>query len=93
MQKIVAITTAAVLTIMSGAAFAQNTGAPAAAQSDPAKPGMGNPEQRTQGTTGAATTPSPRGDASTSGAGTAAGPNNTGTAKEPDAVQKGVNKR
>ena len=33
------------------------------------------------------------GDASTSGAGTAAGPNNPGTAKQPDAVQKGVNKQ
>lgn len=33
------------------------------------------------------------GDASTSGAGTAAGTNNTGNAKEPGAVQKGVNKQ
>jgi len=87
MKKIV-ITAAAALTLVSGAAFAQNTGAPANAQTDPAKPGMGNP-----GTTGAATTPSPRGDASTSGAGTAAGTNSTGAAKEPGAVQKGVNKQ
>ena len=87
MKKIV-IAAAAALTLVSGAAFAQNTGAPANAQTDPAKPGMGNP-----GTTGAATTPSPRGDASTSGAGTAAGTNSTGAAKEPGAVQKGVNKQ
>ena len=46
-----------------------------------------------QGTTGASRPPSPRGDASTSGADTAAGANNTGTAKEPGAVQKGVNKQ
>jgi hypothetical protein len=46
-----------------------------------------------QGTTGASRAPSPRGDASTSGADTAAGPNNTGTAKETGAVQKGVNKQ
>lgn len=45
-----------------------------------------------QGTTGASSTPSPRGDASTSGASTAAGPHNTGSAKEPGAVQKGANK-
>ena len=87
MKKIV-ITAAAALTLVSGAAFAQNTGAPANAQTDPAKLGMGNP-----GTTGAATTPSPRGDASTSGAGTAAPVKNTGTATEPGAVQKGENKR
>jgi hypothetical protein len=46
-----------------------------------------------QGTTGASRAPSPRGDASTSGAETAAGTHNTGTAKEPGAVQKGVNKQ
>ena len=90
MKKVVAITTA--LTLICGPAFAQNTGAPAAAQSDPAKPGMGNPDQSPRGTTGTAT-PSPRGDASTSGAETAAGAHNTGSAKEPGAVQKGVNKR
>ena len=45
------------------------------------------------GTTGTSSKPSPRGDASTSGADTAAGPHNTGTAKETGAVQKGVNKQ
>jgi hypothetical protein len=46
-----------------------------------------------QGTTGTSSRPSAGGDASTSGAGTAAGANSTGTAKEPGAVQKGVNKQ
>lgn len=87
MKKLFAITTT--IALMCGAAHAQNTGAPANAQSDSAKPGMGNPS-----TSGAATTtPSPRGDASTSGAGTAAGPNNTGTSAEPGSVQKGTNKQ
>ena len=45
------------------------------------------------GTTGTSRPPSPRGDASTSGASTAAPANNTGSAKEPGAVQKGVNKQ
>ena len=36
-----------------------------------------------QGTTGASSRPSPGGDASTSGANTAVGVNNTGTAKQP----------
>jgi hypothetical protein len=89
MKAVVAITTA--LTLMCGVAHAQNTGAPANAQSDAAKPGMANPG--TQGMTGTATTPSPRGDASTSGAGTAAGPGNTGSNTEPGKVQDGVNKR
>jgi hypothetical protein len=46
-----------------------------------------------QGTTGASSRPSPGGDASTSGANTAAGVNNTGTATQPGAVKDGVNKR
>ena len=46
MKQLVAITAAA-LTLMCGPALAQNTGAPAAAQTDPAKPGMGNPDQST----------------------------------------------
>ena len=69
MKKVFAITTA--LMLLCGPAFAQNTGAPAAAQTDPAKPGTANPDHSARGTTGAATTPSPRGDASTSGADTA----------------------
>jgi hypothetical protein len=46
-----------------------------------------------QGTTGTSSRPSAAGDASTSGADTAAGVKNTGTATEPGAVQKGENKR
>jgi hypothetical protein len=46
-----------------------------------------------QGTTGTSTKPSPRGVASTSGADTAAGVKNTGTATEPGAVKDGVNKQ
>ena len=46
-----------------------------------------------QGTTGTSSKPSPRGDASTSGADTAAGVNNTGTATTPGAVKDGVNKQ
>jgi hypothetical protein len=46
-----------------------------------------------KGTTGTNSKPSSRGDASTSGAGTAAGVKNTGTATEPGAVKDGVNKQ
>jgi len=43
-----------------------------------------------KGTTGTSSKP-PRDDASTSGANTAAGVKNTGTATEPGAVEDGVN--
>jgi hypothetical protein len=43
MTKLIAITAA--FAVMCGPAFAQMTGAPAAAQTDPAKPRMGNPDQ------------------------------------------------
>ena len=91
MKKLIAV---AAFTLMAGTAFAQNTGAPAAAQNDMNKPGMNHMDKGSvkQGTTGA-NTASPRGDASTSGAGPAAGPHNTGSAKEPGAVQQGVNKQ
>ena len=46
-----------------------------------------------KGTTGASSKPSARGDASSSGADTAAGVKNTGTATEPGAVKDGVNKQ
>ena len=46
-----------------------------------------------KGTTGTSSKVSPRGDASTSGADTAAGVNNTGTATTPGAVKDGVNKQ
>ena len=47
--------------LMFGPAFAQTTGAPAAAQNDMNKPGMNNPDKGSmnQGTTGTSTTSSP----------------------------------
>ena len=42
MKKLIAVTA---LTLMCGSAFAQNTGAPANAQSDMNKPGMNNMEK------------------------------------------------
>lgn len=92
MKRLIAVTA---FTLMCGSAFAQTTGAPAAAQNDMNKPGMNNSDKGTinQGTTGSSTMPSPRGDASTSGASPAAGVNNTGSATQPGAVKDGVNKR
>jgi hypothetical protein len=92
MKKLIAVTA---FTLMCGSAFAQTTGAPAAAQNDMNKPGMNNPDRGSmkQGTTGASTMPSPRGDASTSGAPTSAPARNTGDMTEPGAVKDGVNRR
>ena len=92
MKKLIAVTAFA---LMCGTAFAQSTGAPANAQTDMNKPGMNNTDKSSmnQGTTGSSTMPSPRGDASTSGAGPAAGVNNTGSATQPGAVKDGVNRR
>jgi hypothetical protein len=45
------------------------------------------------GTMSPGTAPSAAGDASNSGAPTAAGPNNTGSRTEPGAVKSGVNQR
>ena len=82
-----------IVTLTCGTAFAQT--APAAGQNDMNKPGMINMDKGSmnQGTTGTSSTPSPRGDASTSGAGPAAGVDNTGSATQPGAVKDGVNKR
>jgi hypothetical protein len=46
MKKLIAVTA---LILMSGSAFAQNTGAPAAAQNDMNKPGMNNMEKGSMG--------------------------------------------
>jgi len=85
----------AVFSLMCGSAFAQTAGAPAAAQNDMNKPGMNNPDRGSmnQGTTGASSMPSPRGDASTSGAPTSAPAKNTGAMTEPGAVKDGVKRR
>jgi opacity protein-like surface antigen len=99
MKKIV-LASACILALASTAAFAQTTQPTGGASSQgnvgpgasqgAAKDGTGT---MNQATTGTSSKPSPRGDASTSGAGTAAGPNNTGTATEPGSVQKGANQR
>ena len=99
MKKIV-LASACILALASPAAFAQ-TAQPSGGASSQGNVGPGASQgamkdgtgTMNQGTTGTSSKPSPRGDASTSGAGTAAGPNNTGTAKQPGAVQKGVNKQ
>ena len=98
MKKIM-LTSVCILALASPAAFAQTT-QPTGGASSQGNVGPGASEgamkdasgTMNKGTTGASR-PSPGGDASTSGASTAAGPNNTGTAKEPGAVQKGVNKQ
>jgi hypothetical protein len=97
MKKIILVS-ACILALASPTAFAQTT-QPSGGASSQGNVGPGASEgamkdgTMNQGTTGASRAPSPRGDASTSGAETAAGTHNTGTAKEPGAVQKGVNKQ
>ena len=97
MKKMI-LASACILALASPAAFAQTAQPTGGASSQgnvgpDASQGAMKDGTMNQGTTGASRPPSPRGDASTSGAGPAAGPTNTGTAKEPGAVQKGVNKQ
>jgi opacity protein-like surface antigen len=97
MKKIL-LASACIFALATPTAFAQTT-QPTGGASSQGNVGPGASERAmkdgtmNQGTTGASRAPSPRGDASTSGADTAAGTHNTGTAKEPGAVQKGVNKQ
>ena len=95
MKKIL-LASACIFALATPAAFAQTT-QPTGGASSQGNVGPGASEgamkDGAMGTTGASMPPSPRGDASTSGADTAAGPNNTGAAKETGAVQKGVNKQ
>ncbi|WP_065754342.1 hypothetical protein [Bradyrhizobium paxllaeri] len=99
MKKIMLLASVCILALGSPAAFAQTT-QPTGGASGQGNVGPGASEgavkdgtgTMNKGTTGASR-PSPGGDASTSGASTAAGVNNTGTAKEPGAVQGGVNKQ
>ena len=98
MKKII-LASACILALASPTAFAQ-TAQPTEGASSQGNVGPGASQgavkdgTMNQGTTtGTSRPPSPRGDASTSGADPAAGPNNTGSAKEPGAVQKGVNKQ
>ena len=90
---------AAALTLMCGSAFAQGTTGPAAQSDSMNKPGMNNMEKGSMnnGTTGMGNgmsqQPSAAGDASNSGAPTAAGANSTGSGTEPGAVKNGANGR
>jgi len=97
MKKIL-LASACIFALATPAVFAQTT-QPTGGASSQGNVGPGASEgamkdgTMNQGTTGASRPPSTRGAASTSGADTAAGTHNTGTAKEPGAVQKGVNKQ
>lgn len=95
-MKLKTMTLATVFALSSTFALAQaGTGSGAAVgetTSPTGRPSGDAAMQKNMGTTGTGR-PSAAGDASTSGAGTAAGPNNTGTRTEPGAVQKGVNGR
>jgi hypothetical protein len=97
MKKII-LASACMLALASPAAFAQKA-QPTDGASSEGNVGPGasqgamknNTPAMKQGTVGASR-PSPKGDASTSGADTAAGVKNTGSATEPGAVKSGVNK-
>lgn len=92
------LASACMFALATPAAFAQNA-QPTGGASSSGNVGPGASEgamkdgTMNQGTTGASSRPSPRGDASSSGAPTAAGTHNTGTDKESGSVQKGVNKQ
>jgi hypothetical protein len=97
-MKRTTLASACILALASSTAFAQTTQSTGGASSqgnvgpgasDGAMKGSSGTMKSTTGTS----KPSPRGDASTSGADTAAGVKNTGTATEPGAVKDGVNKQ
>lgn len=98
MKKIM-LASVCILALASPTAFAQ-TAQPSGGASSQGNVGPGASEgamkdgtgTMNKGTTGASR-PSPGGDASTSGADTAAGVKNTGTATTPGAVKDGVNKQ
>lgn len=97
MKKFVFVS-ACILALASPTAFAQQPTGGASSQGN-VGPGASESAMKDKsgavhkGTTGTSNRPSPKGDASTSGAGTAAGVNNTGTDTEPGAVKDGTNKR
>jgi opacity protein-like surface antigen len=99
MMKKIIFASACILALASPAAFAQKA-QPTDGASSQGNVGPGasqgamkdNNGAMRQGTVGASR-PSAAGDASTSGASTAAGVNNTGSATEPGAVKSGVNKQ
>jgi hypothetical protein len=82
------------LMMLGGAALAQTTSPTGPDRSTTHGPGEVSPSAPQTGTVGASpgTMPSPSGDASSSGASTAAGPNSTGSRTEPGAVQSGTSK-
>ncbi|MBR1153145.1 hypothetical protein [Bradyrhizobium sp. JYMT SZCCT0428] len=85
MKKIIAVTA---FTLMCGSAFAQSTGAPAAAQSDMNKPGMTN-SGAINNSPGATTGNSMGSDASKQGAPTGAPVDAKGTGTQPGNVRDG----
>ncbi len=101
MKKILVATA---LTLVCSSAFAQGTTGPAAQSDNMNKPGMNNMDKGSmnkgsmnEGTTGMnngmVRQPSAAGDASNSGAPTAAGVNSSGSGTEPGAVKNGANGR
>ena len=93
MKKIL-LASACIFALATPAAFAQ-TAQPTGGAASQGNVGTGAAKDGTmkQGTTGTSSRPSAGNDPAASGAGPAAGPNNTGDAKEPGAIQKGVNKQ
>jgi len=97
-MKNILLASACIFALATPTAFAQ-TAQPSPGASSQGNVGPGASEgamkdgAMKQSTTGASSRPSAAGTPALSGAGTAAGTNNTGNAKEPGAVQKGVNKQ
>ena len=94
-MKMKTIALATVLAMTSTFALAQGTGGSSTSGAPAAASPTGSPQgdaamQKNQGTIGTSR-PSAAGDASTSGADTAAGTHSTGAATEPGAVKNGVN--
>jgi hypothetical protein len=96
-MKMIILATACVLALASPAAAQKSQPTDGASSSGNVGPGASQGAMKdgtiNQGTTGTSTRPSPRGDASTSGAPTSAPARNTGDMTEPGAVKDGVNRR
>jgi hypothetical protein len=94
MKSISAVALATSLTFFGGAVLAQTTVPTGPDRSTTHGPGEVNSPSGTVGAGPASpgTMPSPAGDASSSGASTAAGANSTGSRTEPGAVQSGTSR-
>jgi hypothetical protein len=94
MKSKLTVALAAALTMFAGAALAQTTAPTGPDRSTTHGPGAVNSAVPPGGTVGErpATMPSPNGDASSSGASTAAGANSSGSRTEPGAVQSGTSR-